>query len=112
MQAEKAVDVDLYSQHDGRWLNAWNKQPPLFRRWLEFLDVMDSEIISMSDNKERTFAVTADLHPTVIVVDAEAAGEGVEGHQGSGHSLLEPGHVEEISGARGSITGGAVQVDC
>jgi len=106
MKAEKVVD--LYGQYDGRWLNTWNKQSPQLRRWLEFLDVLDTEIISMSDDKECTFAVTADLHPIVVVVDAEAAGEWVEGRQGLGHSLLEPGHVEEISS---SDIVGAVQVD-
>ena len=99
--------MDLYGHYDGRWLNTWNKQSQLWR-WLELLDVIDTEIISVSDNKECTFAVTADLHPIVIVVDAKAAGEGVEGHQGLGHSLLEPGHVEEISS---SNIVGAVQVD-
>jgi hypothetical protein len=108
---EEAKRGDLYGQYDGCWLNPWNKEPPELRRRPEVvLDVTDSEV-GMSDHKERALAGAGDLCPS-IVVDAEAASEGVEGHQGLGHSLLEPGHVEETIGGGNSIAAGAVQVDC
>jgi hypothetical protein len=106
---QEAETGDLYGQYDGCWLNAWNKQPPQLRRRPEVvLDVTNTEV-SMSDHKECALAGAGDLYPA-IVVDAEAASEGVEGHQGLGHSLLEPGHVEETIG--GGNIAGAVQVDC
>lgn len=104
---EEVVEY-LYGQYDGRRLNAWNKLPPQLWRRLQVLDVFNGEMCCASDNKECTLAVTADLYPPVVV-HAEPASEGVEGHQGLGHGLLEPGHVEEIS--RGNIVG-AVKVDC
>jgi hypothetical protein len=61
MEAEKVAD-DLYGHYDRRWLDEWNKQPPQLWRWLQFLDVIDSEItIRVSDNKVLGFMGLAQL---------------------------------------------------
>ncbi|CAO2180798.1 unnamed protein product [Urochloa humidicola] len=101
------VITDLYSQYNGRWLNSRNKLPPQLRRRLHVFDLVNSDIVSASDNEESALAVTVDLHPATAI-DAEATSERVEEHQGLGHGRLEPGHVEEIGG------GGVVveQVEC